>query len=157
MWRTGNDPSSAPNLLDEYGTTASTAISKLRDVEAAARSFETQPGVSPLNTVQLTGRTPLEDVRTVLARLEHPESAFDDRIHAVCASAMISHGIDVDRFNVITMLGLPLATAEFIQTTSRIGRRYPGLVVVLHRMGVGACLQRFFIALARTWHKAIAS
>ena len=26
--------------------------------------------------------------------------------------------------------------AEFIQTTARIGRRYPGLVLVLHRMGV---------------------
>ena len=49
---------------------------------------------------------------------------------------MMSHGVDVDRFNVITMLGLPLATAEFIQTTARIGRRYPGLVFVLHRMGV---------------------
>ena len=49
---------------------------------------------------------------------------------------MLSHGVDIDRLNVMVMLGLPLATAEFIQTTARIGRRYPGLVLVLHRMGV---------------------
>ena len=49
---------------------------------------------------------------------------------------MMSHGVDVDRFNVITLLGIPLATAEFIQTSARIGRRHPGLVFVLHRMGV---------------------
>jgi hypothetical protein len=48
---------------------------------------------------------------------------------------MMSHGVDVDRLNVITMLGLPLTTAEFIQTTARIGRAQPGLVLVLHRMG----------------------
>ena len=54
----------------------------------------------------------------------------------ICASSMMSHGVDIDRFNVITMLGVPLATAEFIQTTARIGRRLPGLVLVLHRMGV---------------------
>jgi len=34
------------------------------------------------------------------------------------------------------LLGIPLATAEFIQTSARIGRRHPGLVFVLHRMGV---------------------
>ncbi len=49
---------------------------------------------------------------------------------------MMSHGVDIDRFNAITLLGVPLATAEFIQTSARIGRRWPGLVFVLHRMGV---------------------
>jgi hypothetical protein len=35
----------------------------------------------------------------------------------------------------MVMLGLPLATAEFIQTTSRVGRTHPGLVIVLHKIG----------------------
>lgn len=131
----GVSPTAAVELLDEYGTHVVYGT-KVRDVEAAARSFETQPGVSPLNVEQLTGRTSLEDVRATLERLERPEATFEDRLHIVCASSMMSHGVDVERFNVITMLGLPLATAEFIQTTARIGRRYPGLVLVLHRMGV---------------------
>ena len=108
----------------------------VRDVEAAARSFETQPGVTPLNVAKLTGGTLLEEVSEVLKRLDTPESNFDERLHIICASSMMSHGVDIDRFNVITMLGVPLTTAEFIQTTARIGRRYPGLVLVLHRMGV---------------------
>ena len=48
---------------------------------------------------------------------------------------MLSHGVDIDRLNVMVMLGLPLSTAEFIQTTARVGRRYPGLVLVLHKIG----------------------
>ncbi len=48
---------------------------------------------------------------------------------------MISHGVDVNRLNVMTVLGLPLSTAEFIQATSRVGRTNPGLVLVLHKIG----------------------
>jgi Helicase conserved C-terminal domain len=122
-------------LISYYGSNVVYG-NTVRDVEAAARSFETQPGVVPLNVAKLTGSTLLEDVREALERLDKPEADFDDRIHVVCASSMMSHGVDIDRFNVITMLGMPLATAEFIQTTARIGRAFPGLVFVLHRMGV---------------------
>jgi hypothetical protein len=48
---------------------------------------------------------------------------------------MLSHGVDIDRLNLMVMLGLPLSTAEFIQTTSRVGRSHPGLVFVLHKIG----------------------
>ena len=74
-------------------------------------------------------------MRTTLARLTNPEENFYDRVHLVAASSMLSHGVDIDRLNVMVMLGLPLATAEFIQTTSRVGRTHPGLVIVLHKIG----------------------
>lgn len=48
---------------------------------------------------------------------------------------MLSHGVDVNRLNTMVMLGLPLTTAEFIQTTARVGRSFPGLVYVLHKIG----------------------
>jgi Helicase conserved C-terminal domain len=131
----GVDPACAAELLDEYGAHVVYGM-KLRDVEAAVRSFEQQPGVAPLNVATLTGRTALDQVRNTLSRLANPEPGFEDRLHIVCASAMMSHGVDVDRFNVITLLGLPLSTAEFIQASARIGRRWPGLVFVLHRMGI---------------------
>jgi hypothetical protein len=132
----GIHPSRAAELLDQYGTHVVYGT-KLADIDAAARSFETgQLSVSPLNVERLTGNTELEKIQEVLARLGDPEPAFDDRIHVICASSMMSHGVDIDRLNVITLLGIPLATAEFIQTSARIGRRHPGLVFVLHRMGV---------------------
>lgn len=70
-----------------------------------------------------------------LDRLIDPDPDFYGRIHLVAASSMLSHGVDVGRLNVLIMLGLPLATAEFIQTTSRVGRNHPGLVIVLHKIG----------------------
>ena len=131
----GIDPSFAEFLLDYYGTNVVYG-NTIRDIEAAVRSFDVQPGVQPLNVAKLTGGTSLEDVREVLRRLDKPENDFIDRLHVICASSMMSHGVDIDRFNTITILGVPLTTAEFIQTTARIGRRYAGLVLVLHRMGV---------------------
>jgi hypothetical protein len=131
----GVDPMFSDFLLDYYGTNVVYG-NTIRDIEAAVRSFDVQPGVEPLNVAKLTGGTALEDVREVLRRLDSPEAEFLNRLHVVCASSMMSHGVDIDRFNSITVLGVPLTTAEFIQTTARIGRRFPGLVLVLHRMGV---------------------
>jgi hypothetical protein len=48
---------------------------------------------------------------------------------------MFSHGVDIDRLNIMTVLGVPLTTAEFIQTTARVGRTHPGLVYVVHKIG----------------------
>ena len=124
-----------PGLASVYGVDVVYG-STLKDVEAVARSFETQIQLSRnVNAATLTGRTPLDEVRTTLGRLTNPEPDFYDRIHLVAASSMLSHGVDINRLNVMVMLGLPLATAEFIQTTSRVGRTNPGLVIVLHKIG----------------------
>lgn len=105
----------------------------VRDVDAARRSLDTQLGF-PVNAETLTGGTPFEIVRTTLDRLDHPEPEFADRVHVIAASSMMSHGVDIDRLNLMVMLGVPLTTAEFIQTTARVGRKHPGLVYVLHRI-----------------------
>ncbi|HZU16240.1 MAG TPA: helicase-related protein [Candidatus Dormibacteraeota bacterium] len=121
------------DLVWAYGTDVIYG-SNLKDVEAVARSFESQLQLQPLNTATLTSRTPLEEIREALTRLIHPADDFYERLHLVAASAMLSHGVDIDRLNTMVMVGLPLTTAEFIQTTSRVGRTYPGLVIVLHKI-----------------------
>jgi hypothetical protein len=132
---TGVDVAKMPDLALAYGVDVVYG-SNLKDVEAVARSFETQLQLDrEVNARTLTGRTPLDEVRDTLAKLTEPEADFYQRIHLVAASSMLSHGVDIDRLNVMVMLGLPLATAEFIQTTSRVGRSHPGLVVVLHKIG----------------------
>ncbi|MDA8312465.1 MAG: helicase-related protein [Actinomycetota bacterium] len=124
-----------PELVSIYGVDVVYG-STLKDVEAVARSFDTQIQLTPsVNSASLTGRTPLDEVRTTLGRLTNPEPDFYERLHLVAASSMLSHGVDINRLNVMVMLGLPLATAEFIQTTSRVGRTHPGLVIVLHKIG----------------------
>ena len=123
-----------PGLLSLYGVDVVYG-STLKDVEAVARSFEAQIPLHPLTPVSLTGRTPLDEVRDALKRLKEPEPDFAERIHLVAASSMLSHGVDIDRLNVMVMLGMPLSTAEFIQTTSRVGRSFAGLVFVMHKIG----------------------
>lgn len=127
------DPALAAFLLEVYGVDVVYG-NTIRDLEAVLRSVETQVQVNPLDTASLTGRTPFDEVRVTLDRLEQPEADFESRIHLIAASSMMSHGVDIDRLNVMAMLGVPLTTAEFIQSTARIGRNWPGLVHVLHKM-----------------------
>jgi hypothetical protein len=129
----GIDPGAASHLQDLYGVNVVYG-NTVRDVEAARRSVDTQIPFK-VNAETLTGGTPFDDVRVILEKLEKPEADPLERIHVVAASSMLSHGVDIDRLNTMVMLGLPLTTAEFIQTTARVGRRWPGLVYVLHRIG----------------------
>jgi hypothetical protein len=128
----GIDLRHADFLVSNYGVDVVYG-NTVRDVDAARRSLDTQLGFD-VNAATLTGQTPFDEVRTVLDRLDHPESVFGDRIHVVAASSMMSHGVDIDRLNLMVMHGVPLTTAEFIQTTARVGRKFPGLVYVLHRI-----------------------
>lgn len=130
----GVDAAHAPDLLSMYGTDVIYGTT-LYDVEAAERSLASNSTAGEMTSVQLTGQTDFDHVRAILDKLEHPEPDFDDRIHVVAASSMLSHGVDVERLNVMVMLGLPLSSAEFIQTSARVGRRWPGLVHVLHKIG----------------------
>ncbi|MEV6830408.1 helicase-related protein [Amycolatopsis sp. NPDC051102] len=128
------DVAHAEKMASYYGVSVVYGTTR-RDVEAARRSMETEIDIDmDFNPITLTGETRFEDVRTILDRLESPEPEYEKRIHAIAASSMLSHGVDVARLNVMVMLGLPLTTAEFIQTTARVGRTYPGLVYVLHRV-----------------------
>jgi hypothetical protein len=48
--------------------------------------------------------------------------------NAITATSMVSHGVDVNRFNMMVFFGMPRRTAEYIQSSSRAGRDAPGLV-----------------------------
>ncbi|AXF00091.1 C-terminal helicase domain-containing protein [Paraburkholderia hospita] len=129
------DPSYAGMLVQLYGTNVVYG-NTLQDIDAVVRSSETQYAElqPPINVETLTGRTDFDEVRRTLVRLESPEADFANRVHLIAASSMMSHGVDIDRLNVMIMLAAPLGVAEFIQATARVGRRWPALVLVVPKM-----------------------
>lgn len=85
----------------------------------------------PITTQEeLTSRKKAWEIPEILNQLfiEYPKSG---RIDVLSATNMISVGVDVDRLNAMIIRGQPKATAEYIQASSRIGRKYPGVVVAL--------------------------
>jgi hypothetical protein len=87
-------------------------------------------GARELQTEFLSGDSTLADIAETVRRIENPPGWEDEgRIDATIATNVISHGVDVERFNVMVLDSIPEATADYIQASSRSGRRHVGLVL----------------------------
>ncbi len=80
--------------------------------------------------VELTSRVDSGDIPEFLKQMG-TEIPSEYALDVVLATNMISVGVDVDRLGLMVMMGQPQAAAEYIQATSRVGRKHPGLVVTL--------------------------
>ncbi len=79
---------------------------------------------------ELTSRKKAEEIPEIL---EHLNRSYPDKpIDILLASNMISVGVDINRLGLMTILGQPKTTSEYIQASSRVGRTYPGLVITLY-------------------------
>ncbi|NKS38095.1 helicase [Rhodococcus hoagii] len=118
------------NSLRVLGSTYLQVLDDVPDrVEVlAARKQTSARDVSP-EPVELTSRVDQTRIPAAMARLEtsYPDPGSPD---VVLATNMISVGLDIDRLGLMVVAGQPQSTSEYIQSTSRVGRRHPGLVVV---------------------------
>ena len=62
--------------------------------------------------------------------MENPPAWNEENyLDATVATSIISHGVDVERFNLMVMDSIPEETADYIQASSRSGRKHVGLIV----------------------------
>ena len=87
-------------------------------------------------TKELTSRIESNLIKNLLDELEEPFKLkrkegwtfVDGTVDLVLASNMFSVGIDIERLNVMLMNGQPKNIAEYIQASSRVGRKEKGIV-----------------------------
>ena len=94
----------------------------------------TYPSTYDLVSNNLTGDDNLdhikETINNVVSFQNNPENT--DKLSLVSATSIVSHGVDVDTWNVMAFEGMPRNTSEYIQALSRVGRKHFGIVFVLY-------------------------
>jgi hypothetical protein len=142
------------DIIDQYFTTVG-YFNALRDLGASstiiqdrifthirnlvARTFRreseqyqiTPADVRVFEHSELTSRKSSKEIKDTLDQLTLRYSESGSYSY-VLASNMLSVGIDIDRLGVMTVYNQPKSNAEYIQATSRVGRRNPGIVLAMY-------------------------
>jgi len=94
------------------------------------RFFNYKEITSRMNSEKISGL--LKELESKIENKEALEKPSKNFLDVAIATNMISVGLDIDRLGLMCVLGQPKQSSEYIQTTSRIGRTFPGLVVTVY-------------------------
>jgi len=84
---------------------------------------------------ELTGRLRDDEIPQAIVDLEKTTRGNSRAVDVCLASNIIEVGIDIDRLSLMTVVGQPKTTSQYIQVTGRIGRQWkerPGIVVTIY-------------------------
>lgn len=144
------------NSLRELGNTVNLLGSDVPDYLTGLRSREgtTQPRW-PRNVMELTSRRRDDEIPEAIDLLS---KNYGNRecVDICLASNIIEVGIDIDRLALMTVVGQPKTTAQYIQVSGRVGRRpavAPGLVVIIY--GAAKPRDRSHYERFRTYHQQL--
>ena len=100
------------------------------DLRELARDYS-EAGDDNLNVEMLTGDVPISELASAIDRIEDAtlDTPRGERLRAMVGTSVVSHGVDIDRLNILLMTGMPATVADYIQASSRSGRSHVGLVI----------------------------
>lgn len=147
------------NSLRELGTSLSLLQSDIPDYLKTMKRREgiEWSEVRRLNeTLELTGRLRSNEVPEAIRALEVTTTEDAYPVDVCLASNIIEVGVDIDRLSLLTIVGQPKTTAQYIQVSGRVGRRWwerPGLVVTIY--GASKPRDRSHFEKFRSYHERL--
>ena len=123
------------DLFSNYSTSL-TYVGSLRNGTRVQQNLDRDPNVPSLGrdlvTSYVSSKSSMGELAETVRRIEDPPDYSDAGfLDALVATDVISHGVDVERLNLMVMDTFPEEMARYIQASSRSGRRHAGLVVVV--------------------------
>ncbi|MDW6060905.1 helicase-related protein [Streptomyces sp. FXJ1.4098] len=146
------------NSLRELGNTVSLLQSDIPDYLTAMRKRDgLEPAAVrwPRNVLELTSRRRSDEIPKAIDDLER-HVGTDGCIDVCLASNIIEVGVDIDRLALMTIVGQPKTTAQYIQVSGRVGRKWweaPGLVLTIY--GAAKPRDRSHYERFRTYHQSL--
>ncbi|MFF8473737.1 helicase-related protein [Streptomyces sp. NPDC015414] len=142
------------NSLRELGNTVSLLES---DVPDYLVGLQRRDGITPRwprNAMELTSRRRSDEIPKAIEQLQQ-KLPSPDCIDICLASNIIEVGVDVSRLGLMTIVGQPKTTAQYIQVSGRVGRdpRAPGLVITIY--GAAKPRDRSHYERFRTYHQQL--
>ncbi|MBI9047454.1 MAG: hypothetical protein JEZ06_23410 [Anaerolineaceae bacterium] len=120
------------NSLRELGGAVRLVEDDVRErIKVVARRSEGMPARKTEGVRELNSRIASSTIPEILDLMSR-ELGDTAVLDIILATNMISVGMDIDRLGLMVVTGQPKITSEYIQATSRIGRKFPGLVVTLY-------------------------
>ncbi|PZT98806.1 MAG: helicase [Gordonia sp. (in: high G+C Gram-positive bacteria)] len=147
------------NSLRELGNTVSLLESDVPDYLTALMRRDGITPRWPHRTMELTSRRRSDEIPKAIEQLQArhlPGQERQDAIDICLASNIIEVGVDIDRLGLMTIVGQPKTTAQYIQVSGRVGRRpdiSPGLVITIY--GAAKPRDRSHYERFRTYHQQL--
>ncbi len=147
------------NSLRELGNTVSLLES---DVPDYLTGLVRRDGIDPRwpnRTMELTSRRRSDEIPKAIEQLQTRYVPGQERQWAIdicLASNIVEVGVDIDRLGLMTIVGQPKTTAQYIQVSGRVGRRTdvsPGLVITIY--GAAKPRDRSHYERFRTYHQQL--
>ncbi len=148
------------NSLRELGNTVSLLQSDIPDYLTGIRKRDSIAAADvrwPRVIMELTSRRRSDEIPKAIEQLQN-EYGRDDCVDVCLASNIIEVGVDIDRLALMTIVGQPKTTAQYIQVSGRVGRRWwerPGLVITIY--GAAKPRDRSHYERFRSYHQRLSA